>query len=270
MPIPTNMTSRTESKTARTGELLGKSSSEVLSGLTGWRYHEIKMAIKDASKSSKGRKDAAVKLNTTEFRRLLLGFGVNWTRVKQVVPSSTGSYTAQQVVDMVQKEASAETVQKDMWDLFQHHDRQKDGTISGKIDAQTFYNELLHHGMSHEEINLLLYTYSQGNFVSTHTDRQIDVVDGKRKAIVRTEEFDVKTANHFGKRGATLINAKYEYAPKTSVRDRRLKDTICYPDLHRDLFPTDGWETAKHWQKESDELKKQLDFVLEKQMGRAV
>lgn len=81
-----------------------------------------------------------------------------------------------------------------------------------------------------------------------HADRQ-EQRDGKCNGKVKAKDFTKNLKDH----GLTdddiyILCFKYTNGPVSEKKPGRVQGQIGYGDLHRDLFPTDGWETAKYWQ----------------------
>lgn len=161
--------------------------------IKGWRIAEIQLAYREFDRKKKGF------LNSTELRRLLINFGVAWKMIKAYVPPNH-YWDFEATLEKVQKLQPADAIADKIWNMFQHTDRQeqRDSKCNGKVKGKEFVKNLNDHGLSQDDIYILLFKYSNGQL----NDRKPGRVQGQ----------------------------------------------IGYGDLHRDIFPTDGWETAKYWQ----------------------
>jgi Ca2+-binding EF-hand superfamily protein len=81
-----------------------------------------------------------------------------------------------------------------------------------------------------------------------HADRQ-EQRDGKCNGKVKAKEFCKNLKDHgLTDEDVYILCYKYSNGQNNDKKAGRVNGQIGYGDLHRDLFPTDGWETAKYWQ----------------------
>jgi Ca2+-binding EF-hand superfamily protein len=81
-----------------------------------------------------------------------------------------------------------------------------------------------------------------------HADRQ-EQRDGKCNGKVKAKDFCKNLKEHgLTEEDIYILCYKYTNGPVNEKKPGRVVGQIGYGDLHRDLFPTDGWETAKYWQ----------------------
>jgi len=252
---------------------------EVLGNMPGWRLREIELGIKANDRQGHLLESEKGGLNGTDLRRMLVNMGISWTNIKGEVPSNELSrdFTKKEIVHIVGRCQKAGRVRENGFRLLQKADKKANRTETGRILPDVFYDELLQHGLTAEDINLVLYQYADWDEEYTEADEDGEV----KRAWLKTKRFNVKwgekkganedisttTQNYkapsYTQDGRKKVKYQYNYSSRINklkeeeqqeiIKNRQIVNAkIRYEDLLRDMFPDLGNSAAtlKCWEKE--------------------
>jgi Ca2+-binding EF-hand superfamily protein len=188
----------------------------------GWRIAEVQLAFKEYDRKDKGF------LNSSELRRLLIAFGVKWSTVKKVVQTNQ-YWTFEAVLAAVEKLQPCLQIADTTYSTLQNADRKLNGKSVGMVDLQNMISKFKEHGMNDDDIYMLLFKY-----IDTK-DQLLDRVEGFSDERFNEKHFDLLQQGHI---------KQLNLSDLTKCKGAKLK----YGDLHRELFPAEGWEGGKYWQ----------------------